>query len=485
MKNTTIFGLIAFLMLIGISCKNSTQPKESNNGITSYDSIEETNDWYRDADDNSLQLKSVRANGKMGFLYGDGEELFPCIFDSVVDVNNSGIMFVDGKKIILENSYFTYNYENSRYAKVLKDGKWGLVTMDGKIAIPCVYDEIYDFDYTKTSRMEGPYIDFWDSEGKTAVVKKNGKWGLVDTKGDVLADYIYEDFFIPDVKLFYGNRAAAKKNGLWGFLNEKGNPVTSFIYEEVSSSDLSNPQFISTFCEGMAVVKKNGKWGVIDKDGNGKIPFIYDYISNFCAESIIVQKDSRWGYINKKGIEVIPAIYDEIKWFERGICPVKKDGLWGFLSKQGEIVVSMMYDDILVFDEVAVDGGLWFFSQDAYCAVKQNGKWGLVDKDINIIVNFEYDSIKFTSSGLDDWRYFSDEGFLSVQKGKFWNVVNKDGINHIPFEYDDVEIWSEGNVCVKKNGKWGLLDSLGKQLVPIEHKYAMDAGNYIYKNNNK
>ena len=481
MKLVKTFGLIVFAMLIGIACNNSTQSKKSDNQTTAYDSIEVTNHWYYQEDGSWQQLKLVRANGKIGFLDRNGKELFPCIFDSIVDVKGSGMP--DGK---WAHAYFTSSYDGNRYAKVKKDGKWGLITINGEIAISCIYDDIYEFKYSERFRFDGSsLIDFWDDEGKTAVVKKNGKWGLINTKGEVLADCIYEEFFIPHLALlFYNDIATVKKDGLWGFLNKKGKPITSFIYEAVGSTDFDSPEFISTFCGGMAVVKKGEKWGAIDTNGKERVPFIYDYISNYRAESTIVQQDEKWGYINKNGEIVIPIIYDEIKWIERGLCPVKKDSLWGFLNERGEIVVPMMYDDILISEMISIDGGLWFFSQDGYCAVKKNGKWGLIDKDNNIVISFEYDGIKFTSNGLDVWCYFSD-GFLSVRKGKFWSVVNKDGLNHIPFEYDDVAIWSEGNVCVKQNGKWGLLDSLGKQLVPIEHKYATDAGNYIYKTNNK
>lgn len=478
MRDIKKIGLFVLLILINLACKNSFQSKEIQSQTKSYDSIEETNDWYRDSDDNFKTLKLVKVSGKIGFIYANGVELFPCIFDSVVDVENYAYGNVNGKYVRTNKGYF------SRYAKVKKDGKWGLISIDGKVGISTIYDEIYAFDYKKTSRMEGPYIEFLDYDAKTAIVKKDGKWGLVNTKDELLANCVYEEFFVPDVRLFYENRAAAKKDGLWGFLNEKGKPVSSFIYEAVGSNQLENPQYISTFSKEIGIVKKEGKWGAIDLEGRERIACIYDYISTFVTEMTIAQKDGKWGYINKKGKEVIPLIYDEIKWFEKGLCPAKKDGLWGFLNEKGEVVVPTVYDDILVPEEVSVEGGLWFFSQDGYCAVKKNGKWGLIDKDNYVIVNFEYDGIKFTSGGLEDWRYFSD-GFLAVQKGNFWSVVNKKGLNHIPFEYDDVEIWSEGNVCIKKNSKWGLLDSLGRQLVPIEHKNAMDAGNFNYKTNNK
>ena len=482
------FELITLAMLIGTACNNSASSKKSDDKtITTYDSIEETTDWYWCEDDNNAKpLKLVRANDKIGFLHENGEELFPCIFDSIVDVQNYRYEMVNGKYTPTEKGYFTNNYrDNSKYyAKAKQDGKWGLIIMSGEIAIPCIYDDIYEFDYRKTNKMEGPYIDFWSYSQKgnerMAVVKMNGKWGLINIKGETVADFIYEEFFIPQVNLFFDGIATAKKNGKWGFLDSSGSPITSFIYETIGSTALNNPHFISTFSDGLAVVRKGGKWGAIDTKGNEKIPFIYDFISSFSGGMAVVEQDSKQGYINENAEIVIPIIYDEIKWAERGLRPAKKDGMWGFLNENGEIVVPMMYEDILIDETVSTDYELWFFAQDGYCAAKKNGKWGLIDNNNNTVINFEYDGINWTSDGLEVWCYFSDEGLLRVQKGKFWGVINKDGVNRIPFEWDDVAIWSEGNVCVKKDGKWGLLDSLGKQLVPIEHKNAMNAGNFNY-----
>lgn len=498
MRDIKVIGLIALIILSIKACKDSSLTNSNisiqksdelnhNDSIKEiietrkYDSIEETNDWYKDDDDNFKKLKLIKVNGKIGFLNEDGEELFPCIFDSVIDVKNYEYKTVNDKYIPVKKAYFTHSNNQNQYAKVKMDGKWGLITINGIVEIPCIYDEIFDFDHTKTIYIEGegPLIDFWDYSGKMAVVKKGEKWGLINTKGDILADITYDEFFIPNVKLFYENRAAAKKDGKWGFLNEKGKPVIPFVYDTIGSTYLINPKDIATFKEGIAVVKKDGKWGAIDIDGNEKVPFIYDYISNFNKERTIAQKNGKWGYINKIGLEIIPLIYDKIKWFEYGLCPVKKDEFWSFINEKGELVVPLEYDDILVSNKTSFEGGLWFFSQDGFCAVKKNGKWGLIDKDNNTVVNFEYEGIKFTSSGLDDWRYFSD-GYLSVKKGKFWSVINKNGLSRIPFEYDDVEIWSEGKVCVKKNNKWGQLDSLGRLIVPIEQKNAIDAGNFNY-----
>ena len=163
MKNLKELGIIAFMMLSSIACKNSSQSRQIDNELKSYDLIEETNDWSSD----SKALKLVMNNGKIGFLYGNGEELFPCIFDSIVDVENYEYKTVNGKYVQTKKGYFT------PFAKVKKDGKWGIISIDGNVIIPNIYDEIYNFDFKKTNRMEGPYINFFDYGGKTAAVKRS------------------------------------------------------------------------------------------------------------------------------------------------------------------------------------------------------------------------------------------------------------------------------------------------------------------------
>ncbi|WDV46328.1 WG repeat-containing protein [Clostridiaceae bacterium M8S5] len=85
-------------------------------------------------------------------------------------------------------------------------------------------------------------------------VKKGGKYGYINIKGEKIIDFIYEGAMD-----FENDVAAVNKNGLWGYVNTKGDTVIK-------------PQFkqVDTFIEGVnvaIVTTKNDKQALINKQG--------------------------------------------------------------------------------------------------------------------------------------------------------------------------------------------------------------------------
>ena len=70
---------------------------------------------------------------------------------------------------------------------------------------------------------------------------------------------------LPDNTLFLN-----KKDGKYGFVDEKGNVVVDYIYDDATEQN----QY------GFAGVKKNGLWGSIDKDGKIVIEPKYNLENN-------------------------------------------------------------------------------------------------------------------------------------------------------------------------------------------------------------
>ncbi len=153
--------------------------------------------------------EAIKKDGKWGFRYkGKRKFVIPCIYEDVSS-------FYRGR------------------ARAKKDGKWGLIDLEGNTVVPYIFDDFRGF-----------------SDG-CAVVKKDGKLGYLNCEGKTIVPCICEA-----ARSFSDGRAAAKKDGKWGFIDTDGNTVIPFIYEDL------------TFSDGRMKVKKDGKWSYIDCDGN-------------------------------------------------------------------------------------------------------------------------------------------------------------------------------------------------------------------------
>lgn len=126
----------------------------------------------------------------------------------------------------------------------LQNGKWGYVDTTGQLIIPANYQLVYGF-----------------TEG-FAAVKQENTWGFIDKSNRwVIAPTL------DSCQPFFGNMAAVMQEGLWGFINYEGEIRIPFQYEHVKP-----------FCEGFAAVSDGNKWGFIDISNNIIIDFIYDEI---------------------------------------------------------------------------------------------------------------------------------------------------------------------------------------------------------------
>lgn len=131
----------------------------------------------------------VSRNGKQGFIDPQGNEVIPCIYDeigrfrqgrSLARIGDScGIIDTLGR-IILPLQYEDRTPKGMKYvyydslALVERHGRLGYVDLDGRLVVPLVLEEAYQF-----------------SEG-LASVKKDGLWGYIDSNGDLFLPFIFD-----------------------------------------------------------------------------------------------------------------------------------------------------------------------------------------------------------------------------------------------------------------------------------------------------
>ena len=146
-----------------------------------------------------------------------------------------------------------YFSENDPYVYTIKNEKAGVYDKHGNCICDNKYEKISYNDYLFCGMSNG--LDIINPETKNLV-------------------HIDCDDYIPSADSY----CIIKKNGKWGVINKEGNLVIDTIYDEI----LLLPEydlFTLTDQNTDIVVVKDGKYGVIDLNGKIMVPTEYDYIA--------------------------------------------------------------------------------------------------------------------------------------------------------------------------------------------------------------
>jgi len=142
-------------------------------------------------------------DGNYGYINVKGEIVIPCIFNEAYDFNDgiARVMFSEATEdyrysyidksgnILFDNKEFLNASDYSEgYAVVLTKGVSGLVKPETL--------ETFRYSYINKS---GEYATKQEFEGAMpfknglAAVKNNGKWGMINTKFELVVDYLYDN----------------------------------------------------------------------------------------------------------------------------------------------------------------------------------------------------------------------------------------------------------------------------------------------------
>ena len=112
----------------------------------------------------------------------------------------------------------------------------------------------------------------------------NPLYGLVERDAGVMVTgFVYEAF--DDHNGFSGGVLAVKKDGKWGYVNEKGECVVDYLYDSCKSD--SYDWNIYGAVNGYITVTRNGLWGLIDTNGNVIVDIAYEGISQVNPDGLV------------------------------------------------------------------------------------------------------------------------------------------------------------------------------------------------------
>jgi hypothetical protein len=225
-------------------------------------------------------------NDKYGICNLQGQPILQANYDFIGELSESRAIFVDNGKIgylddsahiFINPTFETYpNYQSfsnfkNGLAKTFKNGKYGLIDLNGKTFVP--------FNYSDISQISN-----------LIAVKKTNKWGYLDEMGKekIKPNYDYAESF-------KNGCGIVQKDSLMGVIDENEKFKITNAYSTISWFE--NTDFL--------LVESGQIYGLFDKNGNQLVPLIYQTIKKINDDFLVLKNGIAVDYFQIKERKLI------------------------------------------------------------------------------------------------------------------------------------------------------------------------------------
>ena len=378
-------------------------------------------------------------NGKWGVINSNGDSIIEPAYDEMIVIPNSkkdvflclyDVNYSDGtyktkainsKNEQLFTSYTSVeplsNYNSNKETwyettalKVQKDGKYGLINIDGNEILSCIYDKVDTIKGIKNS----------------ILIQKDGLYGVVNATGNIIIEPQYSD--IQGLTDEYTNGYIVKNS-------ENSYGVIGVNKEQILDCKYSDIKHV--YGNDMYVVKENGKWKIISKDGTTNTEISYDDVTYINSNCRIIKNKDKYGISGIDKTEKVKAEYQDC------LVGTKNNDEKSYL----------------------IDRNLQLKLQGTNLTVYE----GYIR--LNIDNQYKFYNLKFEEKSNRD--VFSNNTLYSAKNDGKYGLVNKDGTLVVQYQYDDIIEQNEyGFVAVCKDGKWGVIDQYGNTVIEPKYEFS-------------
>ncbi len=331
--------------------------------------------------------------------------------------------------------------------KVCKNGKYGLIDKKGNTILQPNYEKIYALKGVKN----------------TLILENNGKLGLCSNKGKVIVEEKYASI-LPIGEDSKNGYIVVNEEGKYGVIDTSGNNIIEEKYQEISS----------IAANGIYVVKEDGKNKVINKEQSILVEDKFDEIAEINGENIVFIKNKKYGIISTKSEQIVAPEYTYLTYAFSDYYIAKKDSTCGIINLKGEEQIPFEYSSITYRkdgDIILLDKNDSIYSE--ILNTKFEKKLTGIISELNEEKGYmrvrldtdEYKYYNFKFEELDEKSILTSNTIFLSKKDNKYGYVNQKGDVVVDYIYDDAqEQNSYGYSAVKKDGKWGAIDKNGKQV---------------------
>lgn len=280
-------------------------------------------------------------------------------------------------------------------------------------------------------------------------------------------------------KVIQINYFSVYTNGKWGVIDSKGNNIINADYQEmIQIPDKTKAIFVCTYdvnyndntYKTKVLNEKNqelfGNYELIETLQNN------DEDNNLWYESNVlkVKKDGKYGIINFEGKEIVACEYEKIETL-KGVTNslvTTKDGKMGLIDNSGSIIIPNEYKSI---------ENLTNRYEDGYIVQNDDGKFGVINYNKKIALECKYESIK----------NIIGNGAYVVKENGTLKIVNSEGQTYLEDKYADIKDINNETVIVKQGNNYGLVKLTGEEQTKIDYQDLtyLFSNYYIAKKDNK
>ena len=520
MKKKNIITIIILIIIIAIIV-----------GIFIYKGIMEKEKEYNIAEVNKYNYFSLKENEKFGVIDNQGNIIIEPQYDDVKIPNPEKNVFIcyegqttkvmnDKKEqiyteynnitpLVLKNVSTDLRYEKS-VLKYEEDGKYGLISLEGKKITNPIYEEIDTLQYK-----EGEFV-----------IKKDNKSGIMNMNGYVIINPEYDNikadaYYSPDTG--YKNDGYIVSNTTdegyrYGYIDNEGNKILDTNYNDLYRINYEGETYL--------ICAENGKYGLFNKDKN-IIPNEYQAITYIEGDNLcLVQKGKKYGIITLEGSMILQVRYNQIDINGDYIYTTDENSEIKVYDKKGNEVEVNQNTTISTIQEnpeykIYIDTSngttlysiyqgenkitngnynyIGYLSNNNYIASRQNEKLGVIDQNENIKLEMKYDTIRkidgtklveadiqstntieIYNSNLEKIAEMNN-ATLTVEE----NYIKLSSTTEIRYfdlegkEKQNTEIFPENTIFAKsQNGKWGFVDKNGQVVVDYQYDEVTEQNEY-------
>lgn len=224
------------------------------------------------------------------------------------------------------------------YAPMKYFGEWNFKDINGKWLSKYFFRNVFNFN----------------EYGFAVVQRKDGKFNLISTKGDLQFQQWY-DFISP---IFWEN----------GYMNVRLNGKENLINIQEHTRFTTWYDSVTTFDDDHIIVTKDGKKNCLDKNNKPFSPEWYDKFI-FDGHYAIVSKNNKENIIEIGGRPIGKEWYDLYFADSEGFCMVKNNDAYNYVNlTSGSLLLSEWCDDAEFF-------------KDGFGKIKKGEDWYKVDKN--------------------------------------------------------------------------------------------------------